>query len=342
MPFAPCFDITEAETLISFSAIFQGATPPLVTPDVPTGWTNLFTSPDIGAFNNAWQLWGKDGSDQYAVVIRGTIETAGSIFEDVMAVMIPGSGMLQVGSVSLDYKLANDPDSAVHFGFALGLFVLLYDATNGILSRLETLPDGSQIFIAGHSQGAAIATLCRSYLEYSTVLAVRGFSYKTYVFAQPKPGNDHYGWDFERIASNRGLGFRVTNSQDWVPQVPLTIQLLARINEPNILDELTGNIAFKLFTEGFDALESHLEEIHLAKHIPQVSALERILKSNASLTLAASTADAIQLVPTLNFTNCGSSISLPGTPGNNPTDPKDFFWQHHAAMYLELLKTAFP
>jgi len=342
MPFTPYFDVTEAETLISFSAIFQGATPPLVLPDVPAGWTNLFTSPDMGAFNNAWQLWGREGSNQYAVVIRGTVETVGSIFEDVMAVMIPGSGMLQVGSVSLDYKLANDPESAVHLGFALGLFVLLYDAKNGILAKLGALPDGAEVFISGHSQGAAIATLCRSFLEYSTTVAAKGFSYKTYVFAQPKPGNDHYGRDFDRITSNVNLGFRVTNSQDWVPQVPLSLQLLGSLNEPNILDELTGNFAFKMFTEGFDALEGHLEEIHLAKHVPQVSALEQILKSNPSLVLPASTASAIQLVPTLNFINCGSSISLPGTPGMNPTDPKDFFWQHHAAMYHGLLTTKFP
>jgi len=47
-------------------------------------------------------------------------------------------------------------------------------------------------------------------------------------------------------------------------------------------------------------------------------------------------------VPTLNFVNCGAAITLIGTPGSNPDDPKDFFWQHHAAMHYKLLCTKFP
>jgi len=39
---------------------------------------------------------------------------------------------------------------------------------------------------------------------------------------------------------------------------------------------------------------------------------------------------------------CGAAISLQGTPSGNPDNPKDGWWQHHAAMYYELLQKQFP
>jgi hypothetical protein len=65
-------------------------------------------------------------------------------------------------------------------------------------------------------------------------------SYKTYVYAQPKPGNDHYASDFESKFCNSGLAFRVTNSLDWVPQVPFTLEFPGDINTPNPLSALAN------------------------------------------------------------------------------------------------------
>jgi hypothetical protein len=50
----------------------------------------------------------------------------------------------------------------------------------------------------------------------------------------------------------------------------------------------------------------------------------------------------LTIVPTLNFVGCGSAISLQGTPGGNPDDPTDGWWQHHAALYYQLLQKQFP
>jgi hypothetical protein len=51
-------------------------------------------------------------------------------------------------------------------------------------------------------------------LHYQPLQASENITYKTYVFAQPKPGDTNYGYDFERITydyKNRGLmGFRVS------------------------------------------------------------------------------------------------------------------------------------
>jgi hypothetical protein len=43
------------------------------------------------------------------------------------------------------------------------------------------------------------------------------------------------------------------------------------------------------------------------------------------------------ILPTLDFESCGTPFSLIGVPGRNPCNPSDYFWQHHAAMYYNLL-----
>lgn len=338
----PHFDLMEARNLIAFAAQLEGPTPPLAAPPIPSDWSAIFTSPDMGAFDNCWQLWQKTGTNEYAVVIRGTVAKPGSVIEDLLSVMIPAAGILPVGSTGLPYKLADDPKAAVHLGFTLGLCILLYDPANGILAKLRDLPTGAAIFIAGHSQGAATATLCRSFLRYSPILTAKNFTYKTYLYAQAKPGNDHYGWDFERVTSNLDTGFNISNMQDWVPQFPLTLQTLGTMNEPNPLDYITGNPVLSMLAKSLEALHEHIAAVHLAKHAPQFAVLERILQTQNFQPVAAPGAARLVILPTLNFVGCGSPITLAGTPGTNPADPKDFFWQHHAAMYYDLLGQVFP
>jgi len=60
-------------------------------------------------------------------------------------------------------------------------------------------------------------------------------------------------------------------------------------------------------------------------------------------TTAAETALDLPIVWDFNFCGCGTAAILEGTPGTNPTDPHDTFWQHHAAMYYDLIrKTSLP
>jgi len=336
------FDFIEAKTLIAIAANLEGPTPPLNMPAIPVNWgiQPIFDSPIMGAYDNKWQLWANPSTNQYAVVIRGTVGEVGSIWEDLMAVMIPATGTLPVGSVSFSYKLAEDPQAGVHLGFALGMAIVMLDDTNGIITQLQQrVPSGAEILIAGHSQGAAIATLCRSFLEYSAILAAKKYTYKTYLYAQPKPGNNHYACDFERIVSNCATGFCVTNTQDWVPQVPLTLQGLISLNTPNPLSVIReGNFALAIGGFLHRMVQRRVKRAHLAKHSLQIKALQQTLQKQKHLHIAKSTSPLdLNIMPSLNFVNCGLPITLTGTPGGNPNNPKDFFWQHHATMYYNLL-----
>jgi len=348
VPFSPGFEPREAKTLMALAANLQDPTPPLVMPPLPANWEIVFNSPVFGTFDNKWQLWrNATVPSRFAVVIRGTVTTGGSILADLLSVMVPASGALTLDSVSFSYDLAADGKAAVHLGFVLSALVLLYHPQDGILEQLTTTcPGGSEIFISGHSQAAAVATLVRSYLEYSKVATPLGWRYKTYVFSQPRPGTDHYGYDSARITNTTGAGFRVTNTEDWVPQVPLTFELLGDVNEPNPLDLLTGfeRALVKVTSAAVRTLHEHIAEEVLKKHQPQIARLAAVMKTQ-HLTPTGTAVGSVLLnniVWTFNFVNCGSPIILRGSPGVNPVNRGDSFWQHHAAMYYQLLTATYP
>jgi len=59
-----------------------------------------------------------------------------------------------------------------------------------------------------------------------------GFTLKSDVFAQPKPGNWQFAMDFSRIAGSKGTAFVINNNLDWVPQTPLSTakQLISQVS----------------------------------------------------------------------------------------------------------------
>lgn len=336
MPLNPGFDLTEALDLVALSGIIEGGN----APPQPAGWTMAFDSPVIGPFTEKWQLW-KNAAGAYAVVLRGTVPTAGSIIEDLISFLAPAIGRLTVGHVQIDYKFAGHTDASIHFGFALGTLLLLKDPQYGILVQLaDKVPPGSAIFIAGHSQGAAMATLLRSYLAYGADAPKdKNYSYKTYVFAQPKPGNDHYAADFENTFCNSNLAFRITNSLDWVPQVPFTIEIANDINTPNPLSALVDPklaIILAAIKPFFDALHDHVVEHSQARLQPKAALLaQRVAPATAGPAMAAGFD--VTILPSLNFVNAGSEIALIGTPCVD-AQCSDGFFEHHAITYYNLMQ----
>jgi hypothetical protein len=335
MAFSPGFDRTELLDLVALSAIVEGGD----APPQPAGWSKLFDSPVIGPFTEKWQLW-KNTSGSYAVVLRGTVLDAGSILEDLISFLVPAIGRVTVGHVQIDYRFAAASEASVHLGFALGTLLLLKDPNDGILVQLANkVPAGSQIYIAGHSQGAAMATLLRSYLEHaSDAPKDKNYSYKTYMYAQPKPGNDHYALDFESMFCNLGFAFRVTNSLDWVPEVPFTVEFPSDINTPNPLSALINPRLTTIFAT-LKPLVDHAREsvvAHARERLqPKAVALAQQVAPAATTGLTAAGFD-ITVVPSLNFVNAGTEIALLGVPCAG-VQCQDGFFEHHATTYFALI-----
>lgn len=163
--FQPGFDLSEALDVLQMCAYIYGGSPP---PVKPPNWNLVYDSPQLPVFDNKWQLWkSKSSGGPYAIVIRGTVDTAGSVAEDLLSLLMKANDRVTVGPFAFPYKFANEPDAAVHAGFALGALLVLKTPGVGVLAQLAKLKisAGSKILIGGHSQGAAVASLVRSYLN---------------------------------------------------------------------------------------------------------------------------------------------------------------------------------
>ncbi len=348
MTFSPGFDPAVAKGLIAIDAKLNGLpVDGLPDPPLPSafGWGDdpIFDSGDLGPFDNRWQLW-RNQQGQLVVAIRGTVTTAGSIIEDLLALMIPASGSIGFDGFEVDYKFADDQQAGVHLGFALGAFIVLLDGLKGIAAKLIAQGRGKEVFITGHSQGASVATLVRSFLEYNLDL---DNSYRTYVFAQAKPGNDHYGYDFEGLSANNSTGFRIYNTLDWVPQAPFTLEWLTDLNEPNPIDLLREKVdkAENLLAEGLEEAAGRTADKQIEKWQPEIDHLGEVLQGQSTLKARTAKTKGVQLpklLKTLNYYSCGSPISLAGSTTDPPPVAGDTFWQHHAGQYYLLLERYFP
>jgi len=337
------FDRQEALDLLAMSAIIEnGAAPPI--PNPPPGWASRFLSPEIGPFKNRWQLWQQGGTGPYAIAIRGTVAEAGSILEDMVSLMVQATGTLSVGSVTIPYSFAADPEAGVHLGFALATLLLLNDPDNGILAQLPRLgvAPGSSIFITGHSQGAAMATLLRSYLSHGP-RAPEGNIYKTYVFAQPKPGNNHYAEDFESRFCNAPWAFRITNSLDWVPEVPFTLQFVQDIDRPNPLSALASpSLIVSLIDRALAQVRDFVEQHARARLQSTAVALAQTkVEAPAAAPVLMAQAFQVPVMASLNFVNVATDLALMGTPCVGE-QCQDAFFEHHATTYYGLLQTQNP
>jgi predicted lipase len=190
-----------------------------------------YRSPEVGLYNR-WTLYIRD--DNVAVIdVRGTVNQAPSWLENFYSAMIPATGSLQINdSTRFDYSLAKDARATVHVGWTLGL-AHLAPMIEEKINEIYRQKNITQVLMFGHSQGGALITLLRSWLEYEKEKGrLSPVVLKTYCSASPKVGNLYYAYDFDFITRG-GWALTVVNAADWVPETPFTIQSLNDLNPAN-------------------------------------------------------------------------------------------------------------
>lgn len=229
----PGFDAKEYTRLFSLFYFGSSIADSNLRKTVKDPYSRLYRSPEVG-LKNQWSLY--LNTDNTAVIsIRGTIGDQVSWLANFYAAMIPAAGSLHLNdSTEFKYKLSSDEQATVHVGWTVALASMAPD----IVEKLQELyKKGTRdVYIFGHSQGAAIAFLLRSYLHYlqQDGKLPRDLFFKTYCSAAPKPGNNYYAYDYENITRD-GWGFTVVNRKDWVPESPYTIQRIQDMSLPNPL-----------------------------------------------------------------------------------------------------------
>lgn len=209
---------------------------------VPQGYKMVYRSDSVG-LDNRWDLWLRD--DSVGVIsIRGTTLQANSWAEDFYAAMTPATGTIIISPENIfAYKLAEHPRAFVHSGWLIGMASLAPDIVKKINEYYNK--GVKDYLIMGHSQGGAISYLLTSYLYYFREGQIPDdVKFKTYSSAPPKPGNLFYAYDYDNITKG-GWSLRVYNSEDWVPETPLTVQTLddfSKVNPYSDLDSITSKM----------------------------------------------------------------------------------------------------
>ena len=152
---------------------------------VPSEFNLIYTS-DILSMDNKFEVYenGAVGVINY----RGSTANVFSWVENCYSAMIPAKGTIKVNDSFYKYSFSEDNKSAVHAGYALTIVIL----SDVIEEQIKNLNKKGiyNIIITGHSQGGALATMTRAYLENLSEdkLSVNNM-YKTYAYAQPMCGN---------------------------------------------------------------------------------------------------------------------------------------------------------
>lgn len=303
----------------------------------PSSYRLLYTSPEVG-FYNRWMMWERnDGVD--VIQVRGTIGKLESWLANFYAAMIPAKGVLQLNdSTRWEYKLAADTAKAyVHVGWTAAVGFMSADIISHVKERYAR--GTRQFIVTGHSQGGAIAFLLRSYLQYHPDLP-KDIIYKTYCSAAPKPGNLFYAYDFENITRD-GWGFRIVNSDDWVPETPLSLQTVEDYNMPNPFMNVKGELKKQKF---FIRLYGNLIYNRLTRTTNRSVRRFRKTLGNGVFRLAKRhLPEMVQpnYVFSNNYMTCGTPIILMTDAEYHktfPFDGKNIFVHHMPEKYLWLLK----
>jgi len=379
----PGFDFAEAKTLLCIEQQTYEGTPnnPASTtagvPPVPAPPGNWQRKADLTPtratlLDNYWEVWqNQDRPNRYAIAVRGTVKTPASILADLLLPVVKARYEFSIAGTTVAFNLAreepgSDIVAGVHAGFTLSLLLMLLTTDVPLLPTLAqlSLDPANEIYVTGHSQGASIAQLLTSFVRHSDDFSKA--SYKTYVFAPAKPGNDHYVYDLDRIAAVEGLSFAVVNSQDWVPQVPLTLEGPLSVNTPNPLRPYSNprlqsagtdvqstlqaasgaeDAALPAWRDRLDTMIASLKDEvgKLDIKLPMTGLSTPItgvdLESGGLLRILDMIKDAV--LPTLNYAKGGAVTPVFGVAGANPKDPKDYFWQHHLGNYLKYLEAGY-
>lgn len=310
---------------------------------LPSAWTEdaLFADPrynGFGPYQSAWLLYeGRNkNAGAYAIAIRGTVFSAKpSVVEDVLFHPVMARQFLNP-----HVSFASFNGASLHSGFAHATFSVLLDDRYGVLRVLHDrhVPQNAPLYIVGHSQGASMATLTHAFLHYAMKNAAlsndpfnlygKNYKLKSYVFAQPKPGNYEFAADFASITQGLDNAIVINNDIDPVPQVPLTMQDLGDLD-----GDLPGTSWWiRLFRyvagigSGLRGAAGRLSEPFVKDansgygyfyNYPKYGLIGKDHTGSS-----------------WNFTPAGHVILVYGTP-----DPSsDAFLQHHAWMYRNLIK----
>ncbi len=335
-PLQPGFDIAEYRECISMASHWKKqALDSVYFTTAPKEFQRVYSSPEVG-FDNLWELWERADS-VIAVSIRGSVMTATSWISNFHAGMVPASGEYYLGE-QMSYSLCDDSLAHVHVGWLGGMLALRQTIEAKLDSCYKT--GHRNVILTGHSQGGAICFLLTAYLRHRQALGElpADIVFKTYCSAAPKPGDYNFALEYEYMTRG-GWAYNVVNADDWVPEVPLSVQQLTDFRPTNPFDQIDTLLAD---AKAIDRMKVKLLFNQVNNPIEKS---EKRLRKYLGKTLGGMLQDEVPeyQIPTLsetsNYARCGQTIVLRPDAEyhkNHPQRSNDAFEHHMFKSYGEL------
>lgn len=257
------FDIEEAKYTIAMCNSFNFLEQYGSNEDIiPEEFNLLFTS-DILSMDNKFEVY--ENGTVGVINYRGSTANVFSWVENCYSAMIPAKGKLKVNDAFHSYAFSEDKKAAVHAGYALTIVIL----SDKIKQQVLALNNKGiyDIIITGHSQGGALATMTRAYLENLPIggLSVKN-KYKTYAYAQPMCGNLEFSEEYNKKFSKNGTSYFITNPKDPVPYLPFNYEEGKLVTKKKVAGWLLGESEFSLRQFGKNAFIRSFEKL-LTKYV---------------------------------------------------------------------------
>lgn len=144
------------------------------------------------------------------------IQAAAMVNSKLVLVIFRGTELKLVDwATNFQYKWRTAPTAwgsgiRVHTGYYNGLNAVY----SSVRSFVKPLQSGRHVFLAGHSQGGALATLCAYRLAKVGGIKVAG----VYSWGSPRVGNDKWASRFNTLLGNRC--FRWVRGSDFAARIP--------------------------------------------------------------------------------------------------------------------------
>jgi triacylglycerol lipase len=197
---------------VAYEMYAQNHLSPVVSTDFPAGWelvANLTMIPRLEKLKErefaGYIARSTDNPLHQAVIIRGTESALDwlSDFEFVLETFheVPNGGKTESGftnlyrSMMVEYADASLPSQS-------------------LMESIDTLPQGTELLVTGHSLGSSLATL------HAFLAGSKNIDVELVTFASPRVGDKHFVEAFQRMNIP---STRVFNKPDIVPQVPVEI-----------------------------------------------------------------------------------------------------------------------
>lgn len=234
----------------------------------PEGFT-LFYESEIQSMDNKFQVY--ENGSVGVINYRGSTEKMISWVENCYSAMIPGTDTIVINGDSIHYSFGDSAHVGVHAGYALTVILL----SETLIEQIQALNKKGiyDIITTGHSQGGALATMTRAYLEHvpSNILSAKN-RYKTYAYASPMCGNREFTEEYDSLHSKNGTSFSIINPKDMVPYLPFNFDEEKLISKKRVVSWLTGEEELNIKKLGQDAFIKTFEH-PITKYVKKTNRL---------------------------------------------------------------------